>query len=104
MVDFSTNSGIDDFLKRRRKRAITVQTIADLVATIGQIHNPYASLRDVVMATSSSWLPTTQKQIFEAAVRYSLGGSSSTPYWLPSLNKNFIGYGHRGNLLKTILK
>lgn len=50
MVDFQTGSGIESFLSRRRKRATTVQNIADLVADVGQLSQPLSSLRDIAMA------------------------------------------------------
>lgn len=50
MVDFQTGSGIESFLQRRRKRATTVQNIADLVADVGQLSQPLSSLRDIAMA------------------------------------------------------
>lgn len=40
------------------------------------------------MASATKFLPSVQQKIFESAVRYSLGGSSNSPHWIPALNKS----------------
>ena len=104
MVDFETGNGIDEFLQRRRKRATTVQGIADLIASFGQISQPVSTLRDIFMAGTNKLLPITQQKIFESAVRYSLGGSIYAPHWLPSVNKNsHFSLKYNGNILKQVV-
>lgn len=57
MIDFLTGHGVEDFMVRRKKRAETVQNIADLVATIGQSARPVSDLRDIAMAGGTYMVP-----------------------------------------------
>jgi hypothetical protein len=101
MVNFETGAGVEAYLERRRKRATTVQDTADLIARIGQIHEPFSSLRDIFMAGATKLLPTKQQSIFEMAVRHSLGGSANAPHWIPAINKHQQFYSkYNGNILK----
>ena len=53
MVNFRDGSGVKEFIEKRRKRAATVQTMADMVAKIGQSKKPYSFFRDLSMFLST---------------------------------------------------
>ncbi|WP_454784033.1 TIGR01777 family oxidoreductase [Legionella sp. WA2024007413] len=80
--------GITEYEQERKPRAKTVQSIADLVASTGQVQNSFLKmLRNGAMRTGSHFFPSLQRGIFEYLVSYSLGGSTKSPYWqVPSLS------------------
>ena len=43
-------------MDRRRKRAETVQSMADMVASIGQLQQPYSTIRDIGMRFATNYL------------------------------------------------
>ena len=69
-------------MSKRRRRAETVQYLADMVAKIGQIEKPYSNIRNFFMYSATKYMNTLERRIFETTVSYSLGGTSSTPHWL----------------------
>lgn len=74
--------GLSEYERDRKPRAKTVQRIADLIATIGQIQNPLLRrLRDGIMHAAAHLTPSLQRLIFEYVVSYSLGGSKRAIYW-----------------------
>lgn len=64
MVNFKDGSGVDNFMSKRRKRAETVQNMADLVARVGQLHRPLSDIRDLLMSTSTRVLRGLEERIF----------------------------------------
>ena len=84
MVDFQNGRGISDYISRRKKRASTVQTIADLVAKVGQLAQPWSTTRNFVMRNATRLMNKAQQRAFEEIVSHSLGGDSQKLYWLPS--------------------
>lgn len=73
--------GISEYERERKPRAKTVQTVADFVATVGQVKNPFVRmLRNGVMRGSNLFLPTLQRGLFENLVSFSLGGSTKSTY------------------------
>jgi uncharacterized protein (TIGR01777 family) len=79
--------GITEYEQERKPRAKTVQNVADLIATVGQVKNPLLRMvRNGVMRTAVSIAPSLQRRIFDYLVSYSLGGSRKSTYWqAPSL-------------------
>ncbi|RUR07524.1 DUF1731 domain-containing protein [Legionella sp. km772] len=74
--------GINDYAKERKPRALTVQKLADSIATLGQIKNPLVrALRDFLMQGATLLAPNLQQRIFEYVVSKSLGGSRKAIYW-----------------------
>jgi uncharacterized protein (TIGR01777 family) len=74
--------GISEYEHERKPRAKTVQNVADLIASVGQVQNPILRIiRNGVMRTASSFFPSLQRNIFEYFVSYSLGGSTKARYW-----------------------
>ncbi|WP_115702996.1 TIGR01777 family oxidoreductase [Legionella sainthelensi] len=74
--------GITEYEQERKPRAKTVQNVADLIATVGQVQNPLLKmLRNGVMRTANSFFPSLQRSIFEYFVSFSLGGSTKLRYW-----------------------
>ena len=57
--------------------------MADMVARIGQLGQPYATIRDIGMMIPTKFLHSVEEQIFERTVSHSLGGTSGTLHWLP---------------------
>ena len=87
MIDFRNgNDGLEKYLYRRKKRAYTVQSIADIIAFAGQLSSPLRQIRDLSMCFSTKLFPSIEERIFEAIVRYSTGGNMSQKYWLPFIN------------------
>jgi len=80
--------GISQYELERKPRAKTVQSFADLVASIGQVKNPLISmLRNGIMSNSATFMPSLQQGIFELLVSYSLGGSTkATTLPMPKLS------------------
>ncbi len=75
-------AGISEYAKARKKRAHNVQGHADRVAALGQLENPILiALRNGFMRFAAKYLPKIQKNIFDAAVAHSLGGTLKFPYW-----------------------
>jgi len=74
----------------RKPRAKTVQSMADLVATVGHIRGPLALARNYFMLASHKLAPTVQSLIFERAVSMSLGGDSNNLYWSPPVPKGTV--------------
>ena len=64
MVNFKDGSGVKEFIEKRRKRAETVQSMADMVAKIGQLGQPYATIRDIVMMIPTKFLHPLEEQVF----------------------------------------
>ncbi|MCE0721855.1 DUF1731 domain-containing protein [Legionella resiliens] len=74
--------GISEYEQERKPRAKTVQNVADLIASVGQVKNPLLRmLRNGVMRSATTLLPSLQRLIFEHAVSFSLGGSKKSAYW-----------------------
>jgi hypothetical protein len=89
MIDFRDhNRGLKNYIEHRKRRAFTVQSIADTIAYIGQLETPYSTIRDFSMMYATKLLPSIETRIFEASVRYSTGGSNSRKHWLPFVNTN----------------
>jgi 2-polyprenyl-6-methoxyphenol hydroxylase-like FAD-dependent oxidoreductase/NAD dependent epimerase/dehydratase family enzyme len=72
-----------DYERSRKRRAATVQLLADTVAHVGQAKAPLAMLRNVAMGTATRWLPNLVGRIFETVVSYSLGGGLRDLHWRP---------------------
>jgi len=73
--------GISEYEQERKPRAKTVQNVADLIASVGQVENPLLRmLRNVLMRTATVFIPSLQRRIFEYLVSFSLGGSTKSPY------------------------
>lgn len=74
--------GISEYEQERKPRAKTVQNIADLIASMGQMQNPiFRQIRNGIMRTTSNFCPSLQRKLFEYFVSYSLGGSTKSRYW-----------------------
>ena len=67
---------------------MTVQTMADFVAKVGQIVSPYSTVRDLGMWLPTRYLHGLEEYIFESVVCHSLGGSSGSLHWLPPINQS----------------
>jgi hypothetical protein len=92
-------------MEKRRKRAKTVQGMADTVAKVGQLSQPLATLRDLAMSLVTKHFHAIEERIFEEVVSYSLGGSSGALHWLPPLNQSekFIHSQQKNSLLSTVI-
>ena len=79
---------IFEYEQERKPRAKTVQSAADLVASVGQVKNPLLRmLRNGIMRASTLFTPSLQRGIFEYLVSLSLGGSKKSAYWqVPQLS------------------
>lgn len=76
--------GISEYEQERKPRAKTVQNVADLIASVGQIKSPLLRmLRNGVMRAATTLTPSLQQRLFENAVSFSLGGSKKSTYWQP---------------------
>lgn len=74
--------GLSEYERERKPRAKTVQNVADLIASVGQVENPVLKmLRNGIMRTGTNIMPWLQRRIFEYSVSYSLGGSTKSTYW-----------------------
>lgn len=74
--------GIFEYEQERKPRAKTVQNVADLIASVGQVQNPIIKMiRNWVMWVASNFFPSLQRSIFEYFVSFSLGGSTKSRYW-----------------------
>lgn len=74
--------GISEYEQERKPRAKTVQSVADLVASVGQVQNPLLRmLRNGAMRTATQFFPSLQRGIFDYLVSFSLGGSTKSTYW-----------------------
>ena len=80
--------GVSEYERERKPRAKTVQTVADLIATVGQVKNPVLRmLRNGMMRTATNSMPWLQRRLFEYVVSFSLGGSTKSTSWqVPSLS------------------
>lgn len=73
---------ISQYVRERKPRAKTVQNVADLVASVGQVRNPILKiLRNGIMRAATNFTPSLQRRIFEYSVSFSLGGSKKSTYW-----------------------
>jgi uncharacterized protein (TIGR01777 family) len=76
--------GIPEYEQERKERAKTVQSMADAVASIGQVENPLLkTARNSFMRSSTYMFPSLQQSIFDRVVSHSLGGSKEASYWQP---------------------
>lgn len=62
--DTLTADGIQKYVQKRQKRALTVQSMADMVARVGQLHAPASTVRDFFMRTGTSLTPGLEQKIF----------------------------------------
>lgn len=74
-------AAVDRYEAARKPRARTVQTLADSIATVGQLRPPLSGLRDAAMGLPARLLPGTTARIFEAVVTRSLGGGRRRMTW-----------------------
>lgn len=59
MIDFrNKNEGLEGYLHHRKKRAYTVQSIADTIAFVGQLGKPWGSIRDKTMQFMTFMFPS----------------------------------------------
>jgi hypothetical protein len=59
MIDFTDrNRGLDKYVQHRKRRAFTVQSIADAIAYIGQLGTPFSTVRDYSMRYATKLLPS----------------------------------------------
>ena len=65
----------------RKPRAATVQGMADLVASVGQVRGSLARGRDAAMKAASAVAPSLVAATFERAVTLSLGGNAGARSW-----------------------
>ncbi len=57
LVDHSTKKGLSEYVAKRKKRAKTVQDLADTIAWAGQLSQPFSTIRDTVMHQSVEIMP-----------------------------------------------
>ena len=69
---------LQNYQKERFSRAKTVQTIADGIATVGQM-DTLSPVRDFSMSFATKVFPKLQQKIFEDTARFSLGWNWSVP-------------------------
>lgn len=59
MIDFrNNNEGLHKYLYHRKRRAYTVQSIADAIAFVGQFGKPLSIIRDSSMSFSTKMFPS----------------------------------------------
>lgn len=92
MVNLENGEGLKEYLKKRKKRASTVQGLADMVAKIGQLKSPWCKVRDFAMINSTHFFNSVEQRVFEEVVSHSVGGDSSKLHWLPppSSSRSFL--------------
>jgi hypothetical protein len=56
MVNLKNGDGVEEFMSKRRRRAETVQYLADLVAKVGQVEKPYSSMRNFIMCSATRYM------------------------------------------------
>lgn len=65
MIDFRNKSeGLEGYLQHRKKRAYTVQSIADTIAFVGQLRKPWSSIRDKTMQFTTYMFPSVETRVF----------------------------------------
>lgn len=74
-------AAIDRYEEARKPRARIVQTLADAIATVGQLRPPLSRLRNAGMRAATSLLPAASAGVFEALAARSLGGGSRQVTW-----------------------
>eukprot|EP01063_Lacrimia_lanifica_P016340 TRINITY_DN2293_c0_g1_i11.p1 TRINITY_DN2293_c0_g1~~TRINITY_DN2293_c0_g1_i11.p1 ORF type:complete len:987 (+),score=203.23 TRINITY_DN2293_c0_g1_i11:58-3018(+) len=79
----SRAAAVAAYTKRRKRRAWTVQTMADAVACVGQGRGRMIRSLHALMRAAAGWVPALQQRVFEGVVSHSLGGGARCLYWLP---------------------